>query len=173
MNPGRLLFSPSGRLAQWPFAIAVTVVYLVSFLSQVLLVAQVTVRFGLWPFALLQVLLIWVWFSLHSKRLRDAGRSRGLAVGIASLYALAIVLLLLIMVMITASETSSTAARGGQSLLQLFIVLYFLAMLIGSADFGGLTFWMMGFFALIMAPVLIAMVFSIWTATRPGVPAAP
>ena len=37
-----------------------------------------------------------MWFALHAKRLRDAGRPIGLAIAIAILYALAIVLLMLL-----------------------------------------------------------------------------
>ena len=37
-----------------------------------------------------QALLIWMWFALHAKRLRDAGRTIGLAVGAAVLYALSV-----------------------------------------------------------------------------------
>ena len=36
-------------------------------------------RTGPWLFAAAQALLIWVWYVLHAKRLRDAGRSVGLA----------------------------------------------------------------------------------------------
>jgi uncharacterized membrane protein YhaH (DUF805 family) len=173
MNPLALLFCRSGRLAPRPYAIAVILVYLASFLSQALLSAQVTGRAGLWPFALLQAALVWAWLVLHIERLRDAGRSSGLAVGIACLYMLALVLLLLVMVMIAATEASSGAAQAGQGLLQFFIALYFIAMLIGSADLGIFGYWLMGFLALSLTPLLIALGFSIWTGTRRSVPPPP
>ena len=173
MNAVSLLFSRSGRLARRPFAIAIALVYLASFLSQGLLSAPVTARAGLWPFALLQAALVWSWLVLHVKRLRDAGRPSGMAIGIACLYVLALVLLLLVMVMITASDaTSSNFAVAGQGLIHLFIVIYLLAWLLGSSEFGVLAYWLMGFLALLLLPLAIALGFSIWTGTRPSVPAA-
>lgn len=166
------LFSRSGRLSPQPFAVAIIAVYLASFLSQTLLAAPVTERLGLWPFALLQVALVWAWIALHMKRLRDAGRSSGLAIGIAGLYVLALVLLLLVMVMITAGETSE-AARTGQGLIRFFLVIYLFAALFGSSEFGVLAYWLMGFVALLLLPVAIALCFSLWTGTRPSAPPSP
>lgn len=173
MNAVALLFSSSGRLAPRPFTIAVALVYLASFLSQALLSPAVTSEAGLWPFALLQTTLIWAWIVLHWKRLRDAGRSCGLAIGIACLYFLGLVLLLLVLVMITASEGSSELAQSGQGLFRLLIVLYLLGALIGSSEFGVLGFWLMGLVGLLLLPLAIGLGFSIWAGTRPSVPAAP
>ena len=164
-----LLFSRSGRLAPQPFAVAVVIIYLISFLSQALLSAPVTGRAGLWPFALLQAALVWAWLVLHVKRLRDAGRSSGVAAGIAGLYALALVLLLLVMVMITATGASGEAAQAGQGLLHLFMALWFIGLLIGHGDLGMFGYWLMGLLLLLAAPLLIALGFSIWTGTRPRV----
>ena len=171
MSPLALLFSRSGRLAPGTFAIAIGLAYLASFLSQALLSPPVTGRVGLGPFALLQLALVWAWVVLHVKRLRDAGRPTGLAIGIACLYVLALVLLLLVMVMITATDNSSTFALTGQSLLQFFVALYFIGMLVGSADLGMFGAWLMGFLALLLTPLLIALGFSIWAGTRPSAPA--
>ena len=167
------LFSRSGRLSPRPFAVAIIAVYLASFLSQTLLAARVTERLGLWPFALLQVALVWAWIALHMKRLRDAGRSSGLAIGIAGLYVLALVLLLLVMVMITAGETRGEAARTGQGLIRFFLVISLFAALFGGSEFGVLAYWLMGFVALLLLPVAIALCFSIWTGTRPSAPPSP
>lgn len=164
-----LLFSRSGRLEPRPFAIAALLIYLASFLSQMLLSVPVTVRAGLWPFAIVQALLIWAWVAVHVKRLRDAGKSTGLAVGIACLYVLAIVLLLLVLAMITAGETgSSEFLMTGQGLIQLFIVLYIIGAALGSSEFGILAYWLFGFIALLLLPVIVAIGFSIWTGTRPS-----
>jgi uncharacterized membrane protein YhaH (DUF805 family) len=173
MNVAALLFSRSGRLAPGPFAAATVLVYVISFLSQALLSGQVTVRAGLWPFALLQAALVWTWLVLHIKRLRDAGRPLGMAIGIAGLYVLALMLLLLVMVMITANEFSGNAAKAGQGLLQLFMALHFIGILIGHADLGAFGLWLMGFLMLLLTPLIVALGFSIWTGTRPSVPAPP
>lgn len=169
MSVASLMFSRSGRLEPRPFAIAVVSIYLASFLSQMLLSVPVTVRAGLWPFALVQVVLVWAWLAVHIKRLRDAGKSPGLAVGIACLYVLAVVLLLLVMAMITASDSgSSDFLMTGQGLIQLFIVLYIIGGALGSSEFGILAYWLMGFIALLLMPVAVAVGFSIWTGTRPS-----
>ena len=44
----------------------------------------------------MQLLLVWIWFCLHAKRLHDAGRSERLGVGIGLLYLLSVVLLLIV-----------------------------------------------------------------------------
>jgi len=173
MSTVDLLFSRSGRLAPKPFAIAVTLLYVANFLSQILLSGDVTAHTGLLPFAISQALLIWVWIVLHIKRLRDAGKSIGLAVGIACLYMLTVVLVLLVMVMIVATDASTETAKTGQGLIRLFLVLYLFAMLVGSAEFGVMTLWLMGFMVLLLLPVLVAFGFSIWAGTRPRVPEAP
>jgi uncharacterized membrane protein YhaH (DUF805 family) len=171
MNAVSLLFSTSGRLAPRSFAVAVVLVYLVSFFSQALLSVPVTGRAGLWPFALLQAALVWIWVALHVKRLRDAGRSFGLAAGIACLYVLALVLLLLVLVMITASDaTSSNFLLTGQGLIHIFIVLYAIGAVLGSSEFGVLAYWLTGFLALLLLPVIVGVGFSIWAGTRPTAP---
>ena len=45
-----------------------------------------------------QILLIWIWFALHAKRLRDAGRGIDLPAAIALLYALSVALLVIVAV---------------------------------------------------------------------------
>ena len=78
MQALRFLFSPSGRLRPQAFAVAAIAVYAAGLASQLLTTPRVIARDGLWPFAMVQVVLVWVWFSLHAKRLRDADRSIGL-----------------------------------------------------------------------------------------------
>ena len=165
-----LPFSTSGRLASRPFAVAVTIVYFLGFLSQGLLSGQVTGRAGLWPFMFLQAVLLWVWLALHIKRLRDAGQPPGMAIGVCCLYVLSLVLLVLIMVMITAGETSTEAARTGQGLLRLVVALWFIGLMIGHGDLGAFGYWLGGFIVLLLLPLLIAIGFSIRTGLRPSVP---
>ena len=101
-----------------------------SFGSQVLLSAPVTARMSVVPFALVQAVLIWLWIVLHAQRLHDAGRSAGLAVGIAIVYALEVVLLT-IMVWLILQSTATTGGGAGSdaTILQLFVILYLLTLL--------------------------------------------
>jgi hypothetical protein len=52
--------------------------------------------------------LIWLWFTLHRTRLRDAGVGSGFAAGVALLYSLSVVLLVIV-------EASFAGAISGQT----------------------------------------------------------
>ena len=79
--------------------------------AQWLTVPDVIARGGLWPFVIVQALLIWVWFALHAKRLRDAGRTIGLAVGVSLLYTLSVVLLLIVAAAFFTASASRSDGR--------------------------------------------------------------
>ena len=160
--------SSSGRLAPAPFALAVIAVYLLSFGSQVLLSPPVTGGLSVLPFVLAQALLIGAWAVLHMRRLRDAGRPTGLAVGIAVMYALEVVLLAILVWLILESTASTTDSAGREStLLHLFVLLYFSSLLSGDPTMGALQIWVIGFVVVMALPVVIALGFSLWAATRP------
>src|SRR6476661_3500636 len=73
-----LLFSPAGRLGPRAFIIAVVLLYLAAAASQALTLRDVIKSAGLWPFLAAQIVLVWAWYALHAKRLRDAGKPIGL-----------------------------------------------------------------------------------------------
>jgi len=160
------LISQNGRLARGPFTLAVIAVYVASFASQVLLSAPVTAEVSVVPFALVQVALIWLWIVLHTRRLRDAGRPTGIVIGIAMIYVLEVVLLVLLIWLILASTELSGGASSDASIFQLFVFLYFLGLMTGDPNLGALQVWMMGFAAVLLLPVAVAVLFSLWTATR-------
>jgi hypothetical protein len=161
-------FSNVGRLAPLPFALAVLAVYIVSFVSQVLLAPPVTKWAGVWAFALVQAALIWIWIVLHGRRLRDAGRPAGLAIGIACVYALEVVLLVLVVwLMLSAGFNRPDESASSASILHLFVLVYLSALLTGDPGLGELRLWMIGFVVLMLLPVLIAFWFSVWVGTRP------
>src|SRR5262245_64840517 len=91
-----LFLSSHGRIARKPFALAVLLVYVLVFASQLLLSTPVTRHANVIPFALVQGLLTFSWYVLHAKRLRDAGRGTGVATALAILYAMSVVLFLLL-----------------------------------------------------------------------------
>jgi uncharacterized membrane protein YhaH (DUF805 family) len=165
-------FSASGRIAPRPFALAVAVVYILSFLSQVLLSPSVTARISLLLFAVAQALLTWAWFALHAKRLRDAGRPTGPALGIAILYALAIVLLMLVVELIVGPTAGAAATEAPRfDPVELWVFLLLLAALTGQA--GGFFYYLaLAILALILAPMVIAVGFSIWAGKLPSAAAA-
>jgi uncharacterized membrane protein YhaH (DUF805 family) len=130
MNISSLL-SPNGRLARGPFVPAVIAVYVASFLSQVLLSPSVTARAGVALFVLTQIVLIWIWMVLHTRRLRDAGRPTGIVIGIAMIYVLEVALLVLLVWLILGTAGPTGGASSEASIFHLFVFLYFLGLLTG------------------------------------------
>jgi uncharacterized membrane protein YhaH (DUF805 family) len=157
-------FSPSGRIAPKSFARGILAVYAVAALSLLLMSAPVLLRVGFAPFALVQALACWAWFCLHAKRLRDAGRDPGAALAVAGLYALAIVLLLLVLTL--AAPLRGGAQAPGAAAAGAWTDLFALAG--GDSDPGLFAYVGAGLLALIVLPMLTAVAFSIWAATRRG-----
>lgn len=161
-------FSASGRLAPKPFALGAIAVYLASFLSQFLLAAPVTARASVVPFLVVQVVLALMWYSLHVRRLRDAGRPTSSAVALTILYALAIVLLLLVMLAIDAPGQPTGAEQTPYAnVFQVFLIIFLIGMILGDPNLGMFGYVVLGVIALVMLPIVIAVVFTIWAGTRP------
>ena len=165
--------SQKARLARGPFTVAVIAVYLASFASQTLLSPPVTAQAGVALFVLAQIALIWVWIVLHTRRLRDAGRPNGIVFGIAMIYVLEVVLLVLLIWLILGSIGPNGGAGSDAGIFQLFIILYLLGQMTGDPNLGVLQIWMMGFVAVMLLPIVIAVSFSLWTATRPSLAPPP
>ena len=167
MNTLRFLFSPSGRLRPQAFVVAIAAVYAAGAASHGLTTADVIARVGLWAFVAVQALLVWIWFVLHAKRLRDAGRGAGLAAGVALLYVLSIVLLVIVAAAFFNTAAPDGADPSSASALGLILLVAVVAALAGSAhyDIGWLLVAVLTLAALI--PVIVALLFTLWTATRP------
>jgi uncharacterized membrane protein YhaH (DUF805 family) len=168
-----LAHSQTSRLARGPFIIAALAVYALSFVSQMLLSAPVTARMSVLPFVLVQIALIWLWIVLHRRRLRDAGRPTGIVIGIAAIYALEVVLLTLLIWFLSSAAGTSDFADSGAGIFHLFAIVYLLGVMTGDPSLGALQVWLMGFAVVMFLPILIAIGFSLWAATRPSLPAPP
>ncbi|MEA2981178.1 MAG: hypothetical protein QOF09_3001 [Alphaproteobacteria bacterium] len=158
----------AGRLGRGPFVLAAGVLYLLSFASQMLLSEPVTAQASVVPFVLVQVVLIWLWIAVHQRRLRDAGRPTGIVIGVALVYALQVVLLTLLIWMLTPNSGAGDFAGSGAGVFHLFAILYLLGSMAGDPTFASVQIWLMAFAAVMFLPVLIAIWFSCWAATRPG-----
>ncbi len=170
MQELRSFLSPHGRLAPQPFIIAALVVYLLGAASHFLTVPAVFARAGLWPFAAVQAILIWGWFILHAKRLHETGRTHGLAIGIAALYALSIVLLLILAGAFFNTSDSVMHDPNATGALGLLLMLYIIASLLGSLhyDFAWLVVAILT--AMAFLPIVVALGFTLWAAVQPRVP---
>ena len=158
-----VFFSARGHLAPCAFAAGAAVVYGTAFLSPFLISPPVLLRAGLAPFALVQAIAIWCWFCLHAKRLRDADRQVGVAVAIAVLYALAVILFLLLLVALIMpfGDAAQRARAHDVPVLPLLITTL-------TAETGIFAYVAAAILALVIAPVPVAIGFSIWAATRPA-----
>jgi hypothetical protein len=117
-------------------------------------------------FATAQALLTWIWVILHAKRLHDAARGYGLAIAVALLYLLSLVLLLILATNFLAGSESTLGEASATSALELILLLYIIMTLAGSLHYD-LTSIVVGILTLCaFAPILIALVFTLWTATR-------
>jgi uncharacterized membrane protein YhaH (DUF805 family) len=168
MQALRLIFSPSGRLPPQTFILAALIIYLAGAASQLLTGPDVIRRAGLWPFMAAQALLIWLWFALHARRLRDAGRPVGLAAGVSILYALSVALLIIIAASFYIPLAGQTPDANTASALGLILFLAIVAMLAGAPHYD--LAWLMVAILLLIAvvPVVLAVAVTLWAATRPS-----
>jgi uncharacterized membrane protein YhaH (DUF805 family) len=163
----RLLFSPSGQLGPRAFIIAVVLVYVAGAASHGLTLPNVIKAAGLWPFLAVQIVLIWIWYTLHAKRLRDAGKPVGLAVAASLLYVLAVALLIIIAGAFYGALAGQGTDPNTASALGLILFVSIIAMLSG-APHDSLA-WLIVAILLVIAylPIVLAVLTSMWAATRP------
>jgi len=170
MDALRFLLSPSGRLRPQPFVLAVIAVYIAGVATQWLTAPDVLRRIGIVPFALLQIVLIWMWFALHAKRLRDGGERTGLAVGAGVLYALGIVLLLVLGAGFIDPGRDGDWGPTGSAALGLIVVIVVIGTLLDTANYDAISLMIAGFLTVMaLLPVIVALAVTVWAATRPSV----
>ena len=164
------MLSPGGQLRPRPFILGIAAVYAAGVASHWLTTPDVTARMGLWAFAAVQAVLTWLWFVLHAKRLHDAGRTDGLARAIALIYALSIIFLLTLAMNFFAGSAGLMGNAGANGALELILFLYIIQTLAGSIphDLGSIVLGVLTLFAFV--PVVVALFFTVWMATRPSVP---
>jgi uncharacterized membrane protein YhaH (DUF805 family) len=164
MQALRFLLSPSGRLPPQPFVYGAVIVYLLGAASQLLTQPGVMARGGLWLFAAVQAVLIWMWFALHAKRLRDADHTVGLAAAVSLLYALSVILLVLIG---TAFFTSSGGWGANASGALGLILLALIYTVLSGPPYEITSVVVAIIVALAFVPLILAVVLTVWAATRP------
>ena len=168
MHALRFLFSPSGRLRPQPVVFAAAGVYAAGVASQGLTTADVIARLGLWAFVAVQAVLVWIWFVLHAKRLRDAGRGAGLAAGVGLLYVLSIVLLVILAGAFFNTAAADAADANTAGALGLILLVAVVAALAGSAHYDVAWLLVTALTLIAFVPVIVALLFTLWAATRPS-----
>jgi len=168
MQTARSFLTPRGRLKPQPFIYGAVAIYLLGVLSQWLTVPDVLTRAGLWPFIAAQLVLIWLWFVVHAKRLHDSGRTAGLAAGVALLYVLSLALLLIVAYSFFNTSDGLMANASATSALGLILLFYIVATLLGSMQYD--LAWVVVAILTLLAilPIVVTVVFTFWTATRPS-----
>ena len=163
----RLLFSPSGRLGPQTFIIAVVLIYVAGIASHALTLPDVIKFAGLWPFLAAQIVLVWIWYALHAKRLRDAGKPVGVAVATCLLYVLSVALLVIIAGAFYGALAGQGTDPNAASALGLILFVSIIAMLSG-APHDSLA-WLIVAILLVIAylPIILAVATTVWAATRP------
>jgi uncharacterized membrane protein YhaH (DUF805 family) len=160
---------PSGDLKQGPYLRSLVALLIGAILSHMLTAPLVTAQLGLVPFAVTQLALLWWWFALIVKRLRDAERSfLGVtAVALIDLFAL---LLLAVMLMLQFSDTSAGAAApylpASLSLLIYPFVFLFNFLTGPVANTQDLQVALLALF--VVAPLLLTIFYSLWAAAQPS-----
>jgi uncharacterized membrane protein YhaH (DUF805 family) len=170
MQALHFLLSPSGRLRPQPFIYGVAAVYVLGATSHSLTTPDVIARAGLWPFVAAQIVLIWVWFVLHAKRLRDAGRGGGLAAGASLLYALSIMLLLILATGFSNPAGGPMSNPNAGAALNLVVMLYVIASLAGTTPYNDIAWAIIAALTVLaFVPIVVAVAVTLWVATRPSI----
>jgi hypothetical protein len=162
------LFSPSGILHPKPFPAAVILLYVAGAASHLLTAPGVSATAGPWPFAAIQAVLIWLWFILHSQRLRDAGVGPGLAAAVALLCALSVVLLVIAEASFAGTISGQTGDAKAASGLELILLVSVIALLLGSAHYDSTSAVVMLLLAVEFIPIALAFGTTAWAASRPS-----
>lgn len=161
--------SPSGDIDQGPYARALIGLLIGAILSNMLSAPAISATFGLWPFVVTQLALLWFWYALTAKRLRNAERSV-LGVAAVALIALIAIALLTVILMLQAVDTDPTAAGpwlpasiGGL----IYPFVFLLNLVTGpSANPQDATVAVLAFFT--VAPVMLLIWYSAWAALQPS-----
>jgi len=156
-----------GRLAQKPFVLGVTAVYLAGIAAHALLSGELVARAGLWRFIVVETALIAIWLMLHVRRLNDAGQGPATAIGIAVVYILSLALFLMLLAFFT--NPNAVAASNAESVVDdgsAGIPALFLLGILFKPDAGVFMTMLKGMIVLAFLPAGISLVFSVHTAIR-------
>ena len=167
-----LFTSTQGRFGRKPFWLCLLAIYVLGFLSQLLLIPDVIARVSLMGFIVAQLALLWGWLAIHIKRQRDAGEGAASAIGIALIYALCVGLLVMLIAFLTnpneVGAANAATPPADQAAYGLFLVIVIFGLLL-SPDFGVFTLILKLLVFMVCLPVLISLGFSLVTGMRKSI----
>ena len=165
----KLFLSPSGALSRSGFFLAIAIVYLLGLVSQMLTAPLVLERAGLWAFCAAQLVLLWSWYCLHAKRLREAGRGTGIAAGVAVIYLLALILLLMVLFFFMMPDAATGDTVPASSFVGLYMLLWVFGVFGDRPGAGTVELYALLLLAVASAPFLLVFGCTIWAGTRRSV----
>jgi hypothetical protein len=176
MNLLDLLFSPKGTIKPQPFALVAIGIYALNLIAGSVLDGQFVMRAGLWPYVALQLLLTWIWFAVHKKRLADAGKGYTVAASLAFIYLVGVAILATLTAGSSAATINPDAKESSVSLFGAIFAILFINTLF-TGDFFLIALLIFLILGLPFVFALIVAIYSIVTGARasltPEPPVAP
>ncbi len=161
--------SPSGDIEQAPYARALIGLLIGAILSNMLSAPAISITFGLWPFAVTQLALLWLWYALSLRRLRNAERSiLGVtAVALISLFAIVLITVLLMLQPVDPDPTAAGPWLPASIGVLIYPLVFLLNLVTGpSANPQDATIAALSVFT--VAPLLLLIWYSAWAALQPS-----
>ena len=160
---------PSGELKQGPYVRSMLALVIAAVLSHLLTAPAVTAQLGILPFVIMQIVIVWWWFCLTVKRLRDAERS---ILGVTAVALISFIAVLFLAVMLVVQVSDTTVGIAGPWLpasigLLIYPFVFLFNLMTGpSANSQDLHIALLAL--LIVAPPLLTIGWSIWAAQQPS-----
>jgi uncharacterized membrane protein YhaH (DUF805 family) len=160
---------PSGDLEQGPYVRALIGLVIGAILSNMLSAPAITAALGIWPFVVTQLALLWFWFALTAKRLRNAERS---VLGVTAVAFIAVIAIVLLSVMLALQFTDTSAGAAAPwvptSLGTLIYPFVFLFNLVAGPAAAAQDVTIAALSAFTVAPLLLMIWYSAWAALQPS-----
>jgi uncharacterized membrane protein YhaH (DUF805 family) len=161
--------TPTGDLEQGPYTRALIGLVIGAILSNMLSAPAITAALGIWPFVVTQLALLWFWFALTAKRLRNAERS---VLGVTAVALIAVIAIVLLSVILALQFTDTSAGAAAPwvpasfgTLIYPFVLLF---NLIAGPPAAAQDVTVAVLSAFTVAPLLLMIWYSAWAALQPS-----
>jgi uncharacterized membrane protein YhaH (DUF805 family) len=160
---------PTGDIDQGPYARALIGLAIGAVLSNMLSATAISDTFGLWPFAVTQLALLWLWFALTARRLNNAERSVLGVTAVSLIAAIAVVLLtIMLLLQFTDPDAGAAAPWVPASIGTLIYPFVFVFNRVTGPPAAAQDLTVAILAAFTVAPLLLMIWYSIWAALQPS-----